>query len=158
MSGIHLTYVTTRSPPAAAKRMITAAAVQPCHHRHKTVRRGHRKTVLRVSSGTIKTVRRDRRHRKTVYSAVQQDCQDSPACSVRQSGVTAAAGNEGLFGRAAQAAANLARTNLQGTAEVVPRGRPTPPAIPPAHRPLQGRVTADNICSCLYPYICYIYV
>jgi hypothetical protein len=34
-------------------------AVQPCHHRHKTVQHGHRKTVMRVSSGTIKTVRRE---------------------------------------------------------------------------------------------------
>jgi hypothetical protein len=37
-------------------------------------------------------------------------------------------------------------------------GRPTPPAILPAHRPPRGRVTVDNIRSCSYPYVCYIYV
>jgi hypothetical protein len=37
-------------------------------------------------------------------------------------------------------------------------GRPTPPAILPAHQPPRGRVTVDNIRSCLYPYVCYIYV
>jgi hypothetical protein len=53
-----------RSPLPPDKRAITAAAVQPCHHRRKTVRRGHHKTVLWVSGGTIKTVRCG--HRKTV--------------------------------------------------------------------------------------------
>jgi hypothetical protein len=162
-----------RSPSPPAKHAITAAAVQPCHCRRKIVQRGHRKTVLRVSSGTIKIVWRPpqdsparppapqdslARVLQGSLSAVQRDCQDSPAGSVRQSGATAAAGSGGLFGRAAPRVANLASTNLRGTVEAVPRGRPTSPFFHPAHRPPRGRVTADNICSYSYPYVCYIYV
>jgi hypothetical protein len=105
-----------RSPPPPAKRAITAAAVQPFQHRRKTVQRGHHKTVIRVPSGTIKTVRRVSqdsparplppqdslaRASQDSSSAIQRDCQDSPAGSVRQSGATAATGSGGLFGRAA---------------------------------------------------------
>jgi hypothetical protein len=69
-----------RSPQPPAKRTTTGAAVQPCHHRRKTVQRVHRKTVLRVSSGTTKTVRRapqDSLARSPPLQAVQRDCQDS---------------------------------------------------------------------------------
>jgi hypothetical protein len=178
MSGIHLTYV----PLPPAKRAIIAAAVQPCRRR-KTVRRGHRKTVLWVSSETIKTVRRP--------------TQDSPAANTRKSGAIAGPARQSGTVIARQSVRCLARLPRQsgGLRETVRRdrrcgqrrtvwphqvlracrrqpsqhkparhgrgcacGRPTPPAILHAHRSQRGRVTVDNIRSCSYPYVCYIYV
>jgi hypothetical protein len=58
-----------------------------CHRRCKTVRRGHRKIVLRVSSETIKTVRRP--------------TQDSPAADTGKSGA--------IIGAARQSGTGIAR-------------------------------------------------
>jgi hypothetical protein len=65
---------------------LTTAAVQPCHHRRKTVRHGHRKTVLRVSSGTIKTVWRAPQDSPARPPPPQDNLVSCPARLARQSG------------------------------------------------------------------------
>jgi hypothetical protein len=64
-----------RRPSARSPLLPSNLATAAC----KTVRSGHRKTVLRVSSGTIKTVRRDCRHDKIVIARQSVGCPARPS-------------------------------------------------------------------------------